>query len=164
MGHAPGSTLRALVRLGRTPDACWEWLGKIDENGYAIKQFDGKPITARRWMWQQLFGPVPLGLIVSSTCGSKTCTNPFHLRLCTQADACQSGIGTILTHGDVVEIRKNKGHGGDQMAKILAERLGISAATVRDIWRRSSWNKPKPFAARNTKFLAPNFSQQSTGV
>ena len=153
MSHAPGSTLRALVKLGRDPADCWLWLGKIDANGYAIKQFNGKPIPARRWMYEQLFGPIPVGLVATTKCGSKQCTNPFCLRLTTQADAVRAGDGTILTSGDIVEIRKQKGLGGDKMAGILAERYGVSPFTIRDIWRRSSWAKAKPFAARNTKFL-----------
>jgi hypothetical protein len=46
MAHAPGSVLKPLVKIGRTPADCWSWLGKIDELGCAIKQFDGKPMIS----------------------------------------------------------------------------------------------------------------------
>jgi hypothetical protein len=161
MAHAPGSVLKPLVKIGRTPADCWSWLGKIDELGCAIKQFNGKPISARRWMWTQLFGPVPDGLVVTTECGSKQCTNPHCLRLCTQADACRASGSTTLVAGDIAEIRKAKTGGGDQMANILAERYGVSHATIRDIWRRKSWASAKPFYGPATPKHSNKFAKPS---
>jgi hypothetical protein len=30
MAHAHGSTLKGLVRMGRTAEACWTWLGCVN--------------------------------------------------------------------------------------------------------------------------------------
>jgi len=162
MSHAPGATLKALVKLGRSPGDCWQWIGKIDPLGCAIKQFDGKPIPARRWMWSQLFGPLPTGLVVTTSCGSKQCVNPHHLLLCTQADACRATVSTTLVASDIAEIRRAKTGGGNQMAKILAERYGVSAATIRDIWRRKSWAPAKPFYGPATPKHSRQFPKPST--
>jgi hypothetical protein len=144
MPHAHGSTLKALVKLGRSPDDCWTWLGKIDSNGCAIKQHGGVPIPARRWMWMQLFGPIPVGKIVTTSCGSKQCVNPFHLRCCTQAAACRASTNTTLLAADVAELRESPFRTAS-VAEAYADRFGVSAQTIRDVWRCSSWRNPVPF-------------------
>lgn len=60
-----GSTLKALVQLPRDPLACWEWQGARNTQGVAQKQMGDQTIPARRWMWMQLFGPIPTGMVVT---------------------------------------------------------------------------------------------------
>lgn len=144
MPHSAGGTLKPLVALGVDPGACWRWLGKVDSLGTPIKQFDGRPIPARRWLWSQLFGPIPDGLVVTTmtTCGDKGCVNPHHLRATTQAEANRAGVGAVLMPADVAEIRKAYKDRGPNTARVLADRLGCSVVTVRDVWHRRTW-KPK---------------------
>lgn len=61
MTHLPGETMKPLVRLGKTPDDCWEWIGRKHDNGYGKKQFHSRTLLAHRWLWTQLFGPIPGG-------------------------------------------------------------------------------------------------------
>lgn len=143
-GHLPGAVLKPLVKLGRAPDDCWSWLGRIDENGCAMKQFHGVLIPARRWVWMQLFGPIPAGKVITEIRGNRQCTNPFHLRCCTQAEACRATSATTMLAADVAEIRscllRSK-----QIAEAYADRFGVSPQTIRDIWRNDSWCAPRPF-------------------
>ena len=46
MAHHPGDVLKPLVKLPRDPAKCWQWLGKVADNGYAIKQWHNKPCPA----------------------------------------------------------------------------------------------------------------------
>lgn len=134
-----GQVCRPLVKLGKKPDDCWMWLGAISETGHARKQFDGKGCGAHRWIWEQLFGPIPVGLVVFSTCASKSCINPHHLACGTQAEANRQSVQTKLLPSDVAAIRA-----ADRtpvMAEHLAARHDISANTVRDIWRGDSWGR-----------------------
>jgi hypothetical protein len=142
MSHAPGSTLKALVKLGRRPDDCWQWLGKVSEaTGQPQKQLNGQNMPARRWMWMQLFGPIPPGLVVTSTCGNKTCTNPHHLRACFQAEANRGAAGATLLPADVVEIRKAERTANN--ARHYADRYGVTVGTIRDVWARRSWTRAR---------------------
>jgi len=143
MSHEPGITLKPLVKLGRDPGACWTWLGKINELGTAIKQFNGKAIPARRWMWEQLFGPIGAGIVITTRCNDKACINPFHLRACTQAEANQASVQTLLLPHDVVDIRRARKDKGPNTARVLAEKYSVSPQTIRDIWARRSWAKKR---------------------
>jgi hypothetical protein len=127
-GHAPGTTLKPLVKLGRDPADCWSWLGAIHEkSGYAHKQHAGATLLAHRWIWQTLFGPIPDGLIVSHTCGNRTCINPHHLRVTTQAEGCREGITASLTPADVTEIKRaGRGERGRNLRSHLADRYGVT--------------------------------------
>jgi hypothetical protein len=144
MPHAHGSTLKALVKIGRNPSECWTWLGRIDANGCALKQFNGALIPARRWMWQQLFGPIPPGKVITTWCGSKQCTNPHCLRCCTQADACRATTNTTLLAADVAELRACPFR-TQSIAEAYADRFGVSVQTIRDVWRHESWRPARPF-------------------
>ena len=151
MSHVPGVTLKQLVKLPKNPADCWEWLGAVDNLGTARKEFAGKQVIARRWMWMSLFGPIPDGLVVTTTCGNKACTNPHHLRPCTQADANRESVRTLLMPDDVAEIRRAKKDKGPNTARVLADRFNVHPNTIRDIWTRRSWSRPKPNHGPNRK-------------
>lgn len=144
----PGQTMSPMVRLGRTPEQCWTWIGPVGTSGYGCKTFCGRDMLAHRWIWEQLFGPIPKGLVVYHTCGIRTCVNPHHLALGAQADANRAGEATRLLPDDVAAIRAAKDDCPRTAAR-LAERYGVLPATIRDIWSRRSWGprrrrKPHP--------------------
>lgn len=145
-GQQPGQINKALVQMGKTPDACWRWLGAADDKGVGKKEYCGKSLLARRWIWIQLFGPIPEGLVISpQVCGNAWCVNPWHLRAVTQAACCRAGVTTTLTADDVREIRVARAHRTPNMRRHLAEKHGVSVSTISDIWGRRSWRKPKAF-------------------
>lgn len=141
MSHEPGTTIKPLVRLGKSPADCWEWLGHINENGCACKQFSGKKLVARRWMWMQLFGPIPDSIVITTTCNNGACVNPHHLFATDQTGATRNGIGSHLLPQDVIEIRRAKKTKGRYTASHLAEKHGVSPTTIRDIWNGKSWKQ-----------------------
>lgn len=157
MSHVKGSTLKALVQLPRDPMACWEWQGARNAQGVAQKQMGDETIPARRWMWMQLFGPIPTGMVVTTTCGSATCVNPYHLRCCFQAEACRAGAHVTLLPSDVKEIREAGKQRSMHLAARLAERYGVSQQTIRDVWARRSWRPVKPN-------LGPRKSRAAAGM
>lgn len=141
-GVQPGSTIKQMVKLPKSPGDCWIWLGAVDSLGAASKEFNGRQLVARRWMWGQLFGIIPDGLVITTTCGNKTCTNPHHLRMCTQAAANRNGPGPLLLPDEVTEIRRAKKDKGLNTARLLSERYGCSTTTIHDIWTGRSWGRP----------------------
>jgi len=106
------------VKLGRSPEACWTWLGPTTEDGHGKLTFCGRDEVAHRWLWEQLFGPLPKGWVVYSTCESKGCINPHHLAAGLQADANRSSVQTKLLPSDVAEIKAAKETAGPNTARM----------------------------------------------
>lgn len=147
-GQPPGAILRPLVRLGKSSDECWEWIGCKLENGYGKKTCNGRTVLAHRWLWSQLFGPIPDGLVIDHVCQNRGCVNPQHLRVVTQAENVRSAVTTLLTSGDVDEIRDLNDAGW--FADRIAERFDVAPTTVKSILQGKSWRR------RPRKFYGPN--------
>lgn len=144
MAHEPGSTIKPVVALPRNPADCWTWLSSVTA-GRAMKTVGGKATTAARWMWSQLFGPIPAGMVVFHTCGEKTCINPHHLRCGYQAEANRSAAHVTLTPADVRHLRSIPlGERSTQRTRTEAMQLGVQPAAIRDVWRNSTWRRPRP--------------------
>lgn len=139
MSHAEGTTIKPMVRLPRDPAACWEWLGTVDAAGYARKQHRRRSMTAARWMWETLWGALPEALVVITSCGSRTCCNPAHLRAVPLTEAQRSGIAATLTSADVIDIRRARKGRTLHTASLLAERHGVLPSTIRAIWKGQTW-------------------------
>lgn len=156
----PGQAIKPRVKLGRSPDACWAWLGPVNTTGHAKLTFCGRDTLAHRWIWEQLFGPIPSGHVVYSTCDTRDCINPHHLACGTQAAACRQSVQTKLMPADVAEIRAAKADATPHTVHILASRHGVSEMTIRDIWRGDTWARgkknhgPKRPANQHTRSVA----------
>lgn len=142
-----GQPMKPLVKLGREPGDCWDWLGAKGEAGYGKKTHESRDVLAHRWIWGQLFGPVPEGLVISHTCGNPGCVNPHHLRAITQAENCRQGAGTTLIPADVLEIRRAPRN--QASARHLGSRFGVSENLIRDIWGKRAWRAAMPFTGPN---------------
>jgi hypothetical protein len=146
-----GQTIKPLVKLGKRADDCWTWLGPKTPDGHGKKTFHGEEVMARRWLWAQLFGPIPKGLIVYGTCGVAECINPAHLALGYMADARRGASDTKLLPADIAEIRAAKDTATLHTATHLAERHGCSPQTIRDIWRGTTWGRRRRHTAPNQR-------------
>jgi hypothetical protein len=65
---------------GAVMENCIEWTGhKWLGYGYARK--NGKTPRAHRMVWEEKFGPIPIGIDVHHKCHNKGCVNINHLEL-----------------------------------------------------------------------------------
>jgi hypothetical protein len=150
-GHLPGSTIKPQVKLPTDPAACWEWLGSIDaKTGSGRKQWHGMTFLAHRWLWMQLFGPIPEGIPLHNTCGNLACVSPHHWVISTQAGINRDAVRSVLTAGDVVEIKRiPKRDRATRVQRIslatgFANRFGCSKQLIYDIWAGRAWGRAKP--------------------
>lgn len=139
-----GYPIGARVKLGRMPNDCWAWNLAGSSDGYGVVTFCGEQEFAHRWIWLQLFGPIPPGYVIYHTCTSKTCINPHHLALGLQADANRHGINTKLLPSDVLCIKREKVGATEHTARRLASKYAVDVATIYDIWRGTTWKKGRP--------------------
>lgn len=140
-----GQVLKPQVKLGKSPDDCWSWLGPLCSEGHGKKTFAGRDMLAHRWLWEQLFGPIPAGLVVYTTCPSKSCVNPHHLACGTQAQACRNSVQTKLLPGDVYEIQLAKENAGQHTAQMLANKFDVLPGAIHAIWNGTTWGRSKRF-------------------
>ncbi len=73
-------TTRQLSKTIRTPDGHLLWEGAL-ANGYPAGKHKGKTVYLKRLIWEEVNGPVPEGMVVTSSCGRRDCIEPSHLAL-----------------------------------------------------------------------------------
>lgn len=131
---------------------CLTWPFATDNYGYGKLRFDGRTISAHRYICTLVHGlhkEDRTQAAHSCGMGSKGCVNPNHLSWKTrkenEADKLLHGThargercGTSkLTEADVKEIRILK---GVKPQKEIAERFQISVPTVSEIQNRRKWS------------------------
>ena len=69
------------------------WTGAVDGSGYGRLRVNGRVVSAHRYAWERVNGPIPDGLILDHTCYERSCVNVDHLRLATRQQNTQSRSG-----------------------------------------------------------------------
>lgn len=144
--------IMARRRVGGVKEDCWEYTGRLNENGYGIFGFLKRPTRVHRFVFEMLKGPFDKTLFVCHHCDNPKCFNPAHLFLGTQtdnmSDASRKGRikipglkgekhpGAKLSDSEVSAIRREYASGARQTA--LADKYGVTQAMVSLIVRRES--------------------------
>lgn len=143
-------------------DACWLWTGPLSKPWrYGMFSYaPRKNMSAHRWIYMHLHGPLPSRIKVCHTCDNPQCVRPDHLFEGTHSDNMKDCAAkgrmnyqidpTIiqgenngqarLTADDVRAIRASN----ESMAA-LAIRYGVGHTTIRHIIQRDTWKHIKDF-------------------
>lgn len=130
-------------------EACWEWGGCRDADGYGVFQFQKKQYRAHRVSYLLHFGEPPEGMCVCHDCDNPSCVNPAHFFAGTNADntadrdrkgRTPKGEGSSrakLTESDVLEIREMAASG--RKTKEMADKFGVSYFMIGAIAKGDFW-------------------------
>jgi hypothetical protein len=128
---------------------CFEWMGDRTGKGYGRLQIDGTKYLAHRLSYETFRGPVPKGMLVCHHCDNRSCVNPCHLFVGSNADnmadmvakgrqnKCkgESNGRAKLDEPTVLAIRRENGATNKQ----IAERYGATVHQVNDIRSGRTW-------------------------
>lgn len=135
---------------------CWLWMRHCEHTGYGVVRIQGRNWQAHRATWALFYGPIPKDLKVLHHCDTRSCINPSHLFLGTQADNISDMLkkmrGRIsygeahhkakLTLEDVELIREKLQHG--EPISTLSKQFHVSAHSIRMIKTGRSWTRTSP--------------------
>lgn len=87
--------LRASVaaKIKVDDNGCWLWTGWKHNSGYGyVNLWPGPaPIRVHRYVYEQLIGPIPDGLVLDHLCRVRHCVNPAHLEPVTRGENVRRG-------------------------------------------------------------------------
>lgn len=87
---------RKFFSLIRVENGCWNWVGTIDDKGYARFSIAGGYWYAHRWMAHFALGPLPPDRVVDHRCRNPKCVNPDHLEIITQKQNVDFGLAPLV--------------------------------------------------------------------
>ena len=137
------------------PDACWEWRGSRDKNGYGRVAVNSKRFLVHRVTWELTYGKIPDGLCVLHNCptgDNPSCCNPKHLFLGTKADnmkdmvnkgRCIEGEKSPNAKLSVLKVKHIRSF--DTMNEIIAKRLAkeynVCPRTIYSVFWYKTWKR-----------------------
>jgi hypothetical protein len=93
--HGPGGRPWFEARLAAHVEVtgfCWQWVGSATTGGYGTVRVGGASVRAHRWVYEELVGPIPQGLVLDHLCRNPGCVNPDHLEPVTQKENVQRSL------------------------------------------------------------------------
>jgi hypothetical protein len=82
----------------RKTDGCWLWQGSLRSGYGRFRGGAGPLVTAHRYAYRLLVGPIPEGLVLDHLCRNGACVNPAHLEPVTQRENLRRGTGFNATN------------------------------------------------------------------
>lgn len=88
---------RVRERLVPIDSGCWQWSGTTNGNGYGEVTFGRKEKwLVHRYVYTQLRGAIPAGLVIDHLCRNRRCANPAHLEPVTNAENLRRGDSSLV--------------------------------------------------------------------
>lgn len=146
-GKTKEERYEAKVDRSGGPTACHPWTAALNEHGYGLFAHDGETLAAR-WAYKHFVGPLADNEVVRHICDVRACQNRRHWVKGSQIQNIMDAVERSRQHrplgsknvkaklvaAQVLEIRASSEDRG-----LLAERFGVSRATICSIRLRRTW-------------------------
>jgi len=118
---------------------CWEWQLSKNKDGYGLKYYNGKMISAHIFYYEQKYGPSPPEKELDHFyCHNRGCCNPDHQEPVTHTENVRRGDSTKLNQEKVIFIRKQYSL-GKYTHKQLANLFNVTEPTIFKVLKNISW-------------------------
>lgn len=115
-------------------------------NGYARFKRDGKLQLVHKYVWEKVYGKVPIGMEIMHSCDNPGCINIHHLSIGTHTDNMRDSMNkhrqllgvnkplAKLNDEQVISIRISK-----LSSRKLGAKYGVSHTTILDVLNNINW-------------------------
>ena len=137
-------------------NGCFICTSHARSKGYPLSWFDGKKTRLNRFVYQQMFGEIPEGLVIRHKCDVRECINPEHLETGTQRENIWDAYTRNRMQGCVGERNNNAKLTVEKVKEIkialinksdtnygLARKYGVSDMAIRKIKKGETWTHVK---------------------
>lgn len=122
---------------------CWDFTGALTAKGYGSFRVEGKSISAHRYAYETLVGPIPVGLQLDHLCRNRACVNPDHLQIVSPLVNTRRGHSFAARYGKRTHCKnghaytpENTGIRKDSNSRYCRACLRVSSMRVRAEHRR----------------------------
>jgi hypothetical protein len=84
--------VRFLSKVERDPSGCWNWTGRLDDNGYGRFWLNRTNVYAHRASYAFSHGAIESGTVVHHRCANRSCVNPDHLTAISHHENIAEGL------------------------------------------------------------------------
>lgn len=90
--------VRFWAKVDKT-DSCWLWTASVNQLGYGRFRVDNTTrVTAHRYAYETLVGPIPDGQELDHLCRVRSCVNPAHLEPVSHRENVLRGTSSWAAH------------------------------------------------------------------
>jgi len=111
---------------------CWLYAGSINAQGYGTITIGKTVHRVHRATYENKFGRIPKGLIIDHLCRVRSCVNPDHLEVVTQAENKRRGMSPAAQNARKTHC--NKGHEYSEENTYISARGYRECRTCRKVW------------------------------
>ena len=87
---------------------CWRWTACTNGNGYGVLRGHAGMVSAHRFAYELIVGPIPEGLSIDHLCRNRGCVNPDHLEPVTHRVNVLRGVAASAVNARKTEC--TRGH------------------------------------------------------
>jgi hypothetical protein len=141
----PYKEVRYLAEDRGFKSECWIWqLKTTTKTGYGVVRVGGKDLLAHRWHYEQVNGPIPVGLQIDHLCRVRDCVNPDHMQVVSPQENTRRSLAGKVTSNLQDEMIYALAMTGNFSNAEIGRRFGVTRETVRLIKLRGAPNTRRP--------------------